>query len=641
MNHETTLASGGTTKATDPGGNAPFGALAASLILLMAILAGGSARRESATMDEVVHVGAGVSYLQKRDLRLNLEHPPLAKMIAALPLAATGVHADYSSIEWTISQQVFPGEMAEGVFGDRVLTRWNDTLKTLERARATMLLLTLVLAATVYLCAKRIGGGWGGILCLAVFASTPTFLAFGPLVLTDIPVALFSLLALWTFAEVWRDPSGPHVRLFGLSLAGALLSKFSAGLLFFAFLAFALSTLWRPLPGQPGERRDARAWRGLQWRATLRGILLAAVIVYAFYLVFSWNQPPDFWGSIGGGFAAAALRRLFMPAKLYLEGVYLVLLTANRPTFILGHAYPHGVWFYFPVLFALKSPLGFLGLLLEALGAAWLWKNRNRSGAAAIPEDSVARWRMLWVSLIVFTLACVLGKLDISIRHFTIPMVLLTLLLAPLPRILEKMRADGAFGPRAWEVVAALLAISCLVTAVRAYPYYIPYVNALSFGRPAYALMNDSNVDWGQALPEVRSFAVEHGLQTINLDAYVIGETISAVPQSKLWNCQTPVASDGGQWVAVSANFILDAHNCSWLMRYPREALGGGSMYVFRLPPQIPPAGTPGGPPLPSDYRQIAGAPFDIRIGTEHLIDHPEDIPEAVAKSGFRGHKVN
>lgn len=35
-----------------------------------------------------------------------------------------------------------------------------------------------------------------------------------------------------------------------LSLAEALLSKFTAGILFFAFLAFALSLRWRNVTGQ-------------------------------------------------------------------------------------------------------------------------------------------------------------------------------------------------------------------------------------------------------------------------------------------------------------------------------------------------------------------------------------------------------
>ena len=43
--------------------------LAGLLLALMAVLAGGAALRESVTVDEVSHIGAGVSYLQKLDLR--------------------------------------------------------------------------------------------------------------------------------------------------------------------------------------------------------------------------------------------------------------------------------------------------------------------------------------------------------------------------------------------------------------------------------------------------------------------------------------------------------------------------------------------------------------------------------------------
>src|SRR6185437_3069468 len=69
---------------------------AGALLALMALLSGGAAKRESITFDEIAHTGAGVSYWQKLDLRLNEEDPPLSKLIAGLPLALRGVHADYS-----------------------------------------------------------------------------------------------------------------------------------------------------------------------------------------------------------------------------------------------------------------------------------------------------------------------------------------------------------------------------------------------------------------------------------------------------------------------------------------------------------------------------------------------------------------
>jgi len=80
----------------------------------MALLAGGAVRRESVTSMKIAHIGAGVSYLQKLDLRMNEEHPPLAKVVAALPLVLRGAHADYSHISWTISKQNVLPVLASG-----------------------------------------------------------------------------------------------------------------------------------------------------------------------------------------------------------------------------------------------------------------------------------------------------------------------------------------------------------------------------------------------------------------------------------------------------------------------------------------------------------------------------------------------
>jgi hypothetical protein len=598
------------------------------LLLFMAILSGGAALRESVTIDEVSHIASGVSYLQKLDLRLNEEHPPLPKVLAAIPLVLRGVHADYSHISWKVSEDFFPAFMGQWVFGQWLLTRWNNPVATLAWARLPMLLLTLVLGWVLYVFAQRLGGTWGGLLCLSIYVSSPTFIAFGPLVHTDIAVTLFSLLTLWRFAEVWQNPGRKNAVLFGLSLAGALLSKFTAGILFFAFVAVALSTRWWAVPGQPIGKPEARRWHRLRWRATLQGILWAGLVVYLFYFIFSLNQSTDVLYRIGHGPAAVALRRLLMPPWLYLRGVFFVLLTGSRPTFILGHAYPHGVWFYFPVLFLLKSPPGFLGLLALALA---LWqKRRDEGNSAAIPAELAIHWRVLWVALVVFTGFCMLSRLDISIRHFSIPLVLLILLLAPLPRMVVRLEASAPNLARLAAAAAIALTLSCLLTAVRAHPYYFPYINAFSLGRPAYALVNDSNLDWNQSLPEVKRFADEHGLQRIALDQWAINDPAATVPQAELWDCQRPTAADDGQWVVVSANMIMDGHNCIWLMQYPHQSLAGGSMYAVQLPEHIPPAGSLGGPPLPSTFRQFGGAPFDIRFFFVDAMRHPETLPQAI-----------
>ena len=132
-------------------------------------------------------------------------------------------------------------------------------------------------------------------------------------------------------------------------------------------------------------------------------------------------------------------------------------------------------------------------------------------------------------------------------------------------------------------------------------------------------------------MPEVKRFADKHGLQRIPVDEYGFTNLTDTVPQAQLWNCQRPAAEDAGQWVAVSADMILDVHNCGWLLRYPNESLGGGSMYAFHLPESIPPAGEPGGPPLPADTREFFGYSPDIRLMFISVINNPENIPEIIA----------
>ncbi len=265
-------------------------------------------------------------------------------------------------------------------------------------------------------------------------------------------------------------------------------------------------------------------------------------------------------------------------------------------------------------------------LLAAAVGISR--KVRGETSIAVIPTQFALHWRALWVSLLVFTGACLLSPLDISIRHFSVPLVLLVMLLAPLPRMLADLPRRSVELAGTATVVA--LAVSCLFTALHAYPYYLPYINALSFGRPTYALVNDSNVDWNQGLPEVKRFAEQQGLQEIPLDQYGFSDVTAFVPQAYPWNCQTPTQEVAGKWVTLSAANLLEARNCAWLLQYPHEALAGGSIYVVRLPAQIPAVGSAGGPPLPSAYRTFGGVPFETRGFISHVIQNPDDLPRAV-----------
>lgn len=243
------------------------------------------------------------------------------------------------------------------------------------------------------------------------------------------------------------------------------------------------------------------------------------------------------------------------------------------------------------------------------------------------------QWRAMWIFLVVFVTACLLGPMNLSIRHFTTPLVFLILLLAPLPRMLERLQQGGWKPARAMRGCTVLLAAASLLTVVRAYPHYIPFLNSLTLGRPGYELVNDSNLDWNQGLPDVRRFAEHRGLRTVLVDEYGYSEPAVYVPGAQFWNCQQPSAADAGRWAVLSANMILESHNCGWLLRYPHETLAGGSMYAFQLPAVIPAAGVAGAPPLPADYHNLAGTPGswpDLRLIFMRGIRDPKQLPAAM-----------
>ena len=75
-------------------------ALAASLLILMAILMFSSVWNDSATMDELAHIPSGYSYLKFKDMRLNPEHPPLLKDLAGLPLQFINLNFPLQDKSW-------------------------------------------------------------------------------------------------------------------------------------------------------------------------------------------------------------------------------------------------------------------------------------------------------------------------------------------------------------------------------------------------------------------------------------------------------------------------------------------------------------------------------------------------------------
>lgn len=188
------------------------------LVLLCAIFAQatGSAVRTSITIDEGLHITSGCSILRTGDLRLVEEHPPLVKLLEALPLLAVPDLPDPSTL---------PGWESDISVTDSVrLVRATQALiypyRPIERlvfaARAPVALLAVLLGVVVFRWAADLFGEKGGILALFLLAFGPNVLAHAAVTGTDLGAACFITLALFGLARFLRRPTPSCLLLAGV-----------------------------------------------------------------------------------------------------------------------------------------------------------------------------------------------------------------------------------------------------------------------------------------------------------------------------------------------------------------------------------------------------------------------------------------
>src|SRR2546425_3438314 len=95
---------------------------AISFILIFCLQALLAVPRLSATSDEPLHLAAGYSYWQTRDFRMNPEHPPLAKLLATLPLLMLRPHFEAADQNWNAAiEDAFAFKFLYGNDADRLL----------------------------------------------------------------------------------------------------------------------------------------------------------------------------------------------------------------------------------------------------------------------------------------------------------------------------------------------------------------------------------------------------------------------------------------------------------------------------------------------------------------------------------------
>lgn len=485
----------------------------------------------SETVDEPVHIAAGMQWLDRGSYTYQIANPPLARIAAAIPPYFAGLRS-----------AGLPDPVAEG---NALLYAGGRYVRNLSLFRLGALPFFLLAASTAWWWARRLFGPAAAAGTAALFSTLPPVLGHSALATTDAAIMATATLALFLFTE-WLDrPTLLTGALLGAATGLSVLSKFSA-LLFLPCAAAAIAAgRWLLF-----TRAVPRAGRS-------PGPSIAVASIVA--VIFVWAGYRFAWGPTHPG-------RIGLPAPAFVAGVRGMADYAahGHPAFLLGEQSSRGWWYYFPVALLVKTPLAFL--LLTAAGAVGVF------AGAGMQSD----WKTVApLAAAAAILASVLpSRLDIGIRHI-LPIYPLLAILAGLGlRVFWTSPGLGAVG----RFTAIALVGWQLWSAARTYPDYMAYFNELAERHPERVLL-DSNLDWGQDLLRLSTELARRGASEVAL-CYFGNAEISrhGLPSPRRLTPNQPTTG----WIAISEMCLLDP-SYSWLKRYEPVGKAGRSIRLYHL----------------------------------------------------------
>nr|MBA3770384.1 hypothetical protein [Blastocatellia bacterium] len=466
------------------------------LIALAIVRSAVTTSLDSFTYDEGYHIGAGAVHMRTGDFRLNPEQPPLTKLWV-------GAYVNLLGYE-TSPLRAFADKEDERKFVEVDAYEKNDPFVLQTRARAAMFGLNGLLLLLFGLSVWRVFGDFAALGSVAFLAIDPTIAAHLPVVMTDLPVALASGIAILMAAHAFRTWRLLDLLLAALALGLALSAKHSG---IITLIGVAIIRTVIALAFAKGERLSERFRR----LGSVAAVVLGGIIVLWAFYGFQFRETP-------GTTEETFNRPLAVKISDVRSTAYRTALTAASVAYIFPRAYTWGMadtiragvegraiqvrafgssyyarapLYFFPGIIAAKLPIGLLALSL--LGAGLLIA-RRLPGDWLVPFVCVAAFSALFLFFLMR------GSSYAGVRH--------ALPIYPLMAILSGFAIAGAMRMKSLAL-RSIVGLLLLVAAVSAVPQMRPweYFNEFAGGKEnAHLYFNDEGVDLSQRIGEVADY---------------------------------------------------------------------------------------------------------------------------------------
>lgn len=359
-------------------------------------------------------------------------------------------------------------------------------------------------------------GPAAAFVALTLLTFDPNFLAHGAFVTTDVGLSCFMFLSVYMFYRFVKSPSVLRLLATGASV-GLVLAVKHTGLLVLPIL-FLLALCEIILYIFATDHKNVRRYVLQIFGSVALITLIGAAVLWSFYGFRYAARPngaemnPPLAGYVTGlkpyeAWPISTMAAWHILPESYLYGLTDVKLTANFYTsYLLGKVYSHGVWFYFPVVFLIKSTVGVLALLLLTLAVIAMRQLKH-------PREIL----FLLIPTIFYLLVAIAVGMNIGVRHILVVYVFLYAVIGGAVMALVQKN-------RKWIYVVAILLLLHTASSASAFPNYIPYSNEF-WGGPSqtYKYLTDSNSDWGQQLKTIKQYLDAHGVKDCWFEYFAAG----------------------------------------------------------------------------------------------------------------------
>jgi len=585
--------------------------VAGTMLSLMFLTAVFSILDDSLTFDETAHIVAGYSYLTQKDMRLNPEHPPLLKDLAALPLLFLDLNFPKDHPSWVQKDNAAWWHQFE--FATQFLYRaGNNPDQILFWSRLPMILLLIFLGCFLFYWTRKLFGNKAALLSLFLFSCSPTFLAHGRLVTTDVGAALGATLGIFFWLKFLKNPTKKNIVLAGLIFGTIMLFKFSLILLLPFFALITIVHAWL----QAREKHVLKNILKYLCFALLIGVIGIVFVIWPVYQYHILNYPPerqirDTRFLLSTSVVPKFLRdfNIWMVSNSisralgqYLLGVLLVInrSAGGHTTYFLGEVSAKGRRNYFPIVYLIKEPLAFHILtLLVVLYSAWsikkpFWKNTFSRMKNWI-KDHFSEFAILCFMSIYWT-ASLTSNLNIGVRHL-LPVLPFTILL--VSQGITDWLKKPLFGKK-WlkHGLLVILVFWQIISVARIYPHFLAYFNELAGGpEQGYIFVVNSNLDWGQDLKRLKKWVKKNNVEKIYVDYFGGGNPKYYLEEKYIpwWGTKDPKEFEKPNYLAVSASLLQGGRGKPapgfdqpsgfylWLNQYTPVAKIGYSIFVYYI----------------------------------------------------------